>query len=754
MNFDFEHFNTISTFFNKKNIEAPPFNSISDPIYKQGYLESIFFAYLDYILRTQNSQHYKRFIKDFEKRLNGLKAFFKQNERIFSRISDKKFDFLKEKLLEVINSYRAVFFSKEYVIVLFSNSRQKSQVYFKVIMQILLISELDEELDIDMIKKISKYDIDEKRKEINNLIVKALKINLRVYDEDLSKSVKTYFYLKDEEIDDNISNFLNLLRDSKENYRILYEETRFSHENKQTIIKRYEHEKKIIEKNHKKEIKKLAKLYNLAYEYINAISQGMNDYMVSLMKKENKENHDNQFKKERQEIEKKILKKEKKIKKTFGLKINSKSTFIMVHKCFESVIREINDVSSQCSEDFFNIKEQNQHIDFQIKQKPCDFCNKISSNLTSLDCSCKRCEDCLVIYLNEIYEKKLGSMEFLCYNPNCKEINTKNKGLKPPYSNDLIEKYLGKKKLNEMLKLYQEKEIGSNNLVFSTILFDCPVCCEKKKIEEFITFDCDCKLCEDCCKGYLRLKADENIGFDIPCFNVQCKALPNIKGLKVPTSIVVMSRLLGQERVDQISFTLANKQAKYCCANPECRFPFDLNENNKINFFFCNICRKETCLLCMNYRHKEKNCDKIDEELKKYLKDNKQITRICPNPECLQPTTKDDECDHVECPYCKVSFCFRCSVIRSPTLAHGNHYHRKDCKWYQAWVDKNENDVYGDRFMKNCEECKKIGKLCKRPNQTIREFYKEKNAEEYLDMVEEDNEEHRKMKKKSQMFRK
>ncbi len=672
MNYEFEHFNKISTFFNIKHKAVLIFNSISDSIYQQSYLESIFFAYLDFILRTQNSQKYKRFIKDFEKRLIGLKAFFQKNERILSAISDEKFEnfsSMKEKLMKILENYHFVLFSEENFknkIVIFSNTREKSKIYFKMIMQILLISELDEKLDIDIIKKISKYDIEE-NKNFNNLIVMALKTNMKIYDEDDSQSPKTYIYSKDEENND-ISNRLNLLRDLEGDFRILCEETRFSHESKHSIIQKFESDKKKLEKKHKKEIKKMAKLYNHAYEYINVVFIGMTDYIVSLMKTEKKENHKDQFKKERQEIEKKILKKEKKIKKKLGFQIDSKPTFTVVHECIQSIKKEINDVASQCSEEH-NESEENIQIDSPIKQKPCDFCNKISSNLTSFDCSCKICEDCLVSYLNEIYEKKLGSMEILCYNPNCKEINTKNKGLKPPDSNDLIEKCLGKNKLNEMLKLYQEKEIGSYNIDVSTILFDCPVCCEKKKIEEFITFDCDCKLCENCCKPYLEQKSLENIGFEIPCFNNECKALPKDKGLKIPTSIIVMTRLLGQERVGQISDSLANKQAKYCCANPDCRLTFDLDGNNKINFFVCNSCNKETCLLCMKYRHKGKDCDKVDEEMKKYLNDNKQITRICPNPECLQPTTKDDKCDHVECPYCKVSFCFLCSVIRSPTLA-------------------------------------------------------------------------------------
>lgn len=60
-------------------------------------------------------------------------------------------------------------------------------------------------------------------------------------------------------------------------------------------------------------------------------------------------------------------------------------------------------------------------------------------------------------------------------------------------------------------------------------------------------------------------------------------------------------------------------------------------------------------------------------------------------PYCLTPVYKDEydgwyfECVNYNC---SKSFCSRCSAKRSPIQAHGNHYHRPDCAFYEAKVDK------------------------------------------------------------------
>ena len=83
-------------------------------------------------------------------------------------------------------------------------------------------------------------------------------------------------------------------------------------------------------------------------------------------------------------------------------------------------------------------------------------------------------------------------------------------------------------------------------------------------------------------------------------------------------------------------------------------------------------------------------------------------TRACPNCGLIQQ--KDDNCDHVDCFQCKTPFNFCCSSFRSPCLAHGNHYHRPECRHFingnlQEFVDKLEAGKEHDNFLDKCTEC-------------------------------------------------
>ena len=77
-------------------------------------------------------------------------------------------------------------------------------------------------------------------------------------------------------------------------------------------------------------------------------------------------------------------------------------------------------------------------------------------------------------------------------------------------------------------------------------------------------------------------------------------------------------------------------------------------------------------------------------------------------PYCLNIYAKDNECDHVNCHNCKKDFCFRGSCKRTPTIEHGNHYHRPSCKYFSEFTG-------ADEVQEKCTECKKLGKICPRP---------------------------------------
>lgn len=140
---------------------------------------------------------------------------------------------------------------------------------------------------------------------------------------------------------------------------------------------------------------------------------------------------------------------------------------------------------------------------------------------------------------------------------------------------------------------------------------------------------------------------------------------------------------------------------------PSCKANFSIPENIESRSIQCSSCTGRFCRLCLQAAHPGLCADR--QLLIKNMKAISPETEVMPCPFCLQLSGKDDHCDHVTCYFCKHDYCFRCSAKRSPTLQHGNHYHRKSCKHYAPYDGKD------DKMLPNCEECKRLGKLCRPP---------------------------------------
>ena len=104
-----------------------------------------------------------------------------------------------------------------------------------------------------------------------------------------------------------------------------------------------------------------------------------------------------------------------------------------------------------------------------------------------------------------------------CLQPLLLEFTNNNKGilwklegnriLKRLDSIVVLENVLGKEKLQEILEEYKKLNfllMSSKVLVMKKSKIKCPICDEEKEVESFVTFDCNCRLCEDCCKEYLQ----------------------------------------------------------------------------------------------------------------------------------------------------------------------------------------------------------------------------------------------------------
>ena len=695
----FQSFNPISSFFEVKSKASKHFNSISDKIFEEGYLESIFFAYLDYIHRTHDEKSYDQFVNTIFDCFENMAI-----RKYISDLSDKKFqgfDSMKEDLMKILKNEKITLFFHENKKSkknenffcssssesddaeekgeesideqLYYNSMKKrclqNKKFINIIMRIFLINLLYKKKDqesLDSLTSLSNSPLDNNNyKSFNQLIANELKINIFIYDQETNRKEKYVYSNLNKKID---KKKINLLRDSDGSYRILYEETLFSMNKKKNLKSKV--------KKYQNALDSLAKLYNKSNQYINKI-------LETIKKDKFKETY------QISEMRQKILKKEKKLNYKYYLKLKS-------------------------------VDDNDNSIDFlEINNFFCSICklNKESCDLTTFGCECKICKNCCKEYLEKyVYQSNADGFNLPCFNSECKAPKDIQL-LHMTESLSLIRELLGEKAVDHVYLRPKSSVNYDDSQLFCDLSKEihCPVCLLYKIPENMITFDCECKICDNCCKKYLSSYIDSSESFEIPCFKSDCKAIKNRQGLHMPQSLEYIKRLFGQETITKINSRLTALKMKYKCAN--CLRGFELNSSHHQDFYICKFCKTETCLICEKIGHKGKLCEQS-------LKN----TRICPS--CSQAfLKKKDGSDQVYCSRCNVKFCHQCSSLLSPILSHGNQYHRKDCKYYCPMIDNEGNE---DKFELDCTECAKRFKLCDRPNQTLRQFYAEKGYLHYL----------------------
>jgi len=131
----------------------------------------------------------------------------------------------------------------------------------------------------------------------------------------------------------------------------------------------------------------------------------------------------------------------------------------------------------------------------------------------------------------------------------------------------------------------------------------------------------------------------------------------------------------------------------------------------------CHNCGFQFCALCQaqwGATHDTKRCQ--FDELQKQITELEQVLGptnvIAQCPTCKIPFLKDDACEHMKCktPTCP-DWCFVCSAVRPPILAHSTHWHRPDCKFVGT------EDISGEPMKQDCPECVKLGRRCDPPPQ-------------------------------------
>ena len=230
----------------------------------------------------------------------------------------------------------------------------------------------------------------------------------------------------------------------------------------------------------------------------------------------------------------------------------------------------------------------------------------------------------------------------------------------------------------------------------------CPICEEHFYMDDLFSF----MMCGDfLCKGCFKRNLDENLRECNFEKIVQCHTC------SVDIDSAQLEKFIGNQDIwDKINTFLINRKfAIIECPNINCREQFIPGDARLV---ICINCQYRFCKFCKGLYHEDGDCKEryIQDRLHEILANNSpEAVTQC--PKCRIPYLKDEKCNEVTCNNqdCKVSFCFKCACIRSPILAHGNHYHRPNCPYFHPF------DAEEDSKQPDCTECTRLGQLCPRP---------------------------------------
>lgn len=231
----------------------------------------------------------------------------------------------------------------------------------------------------------------------------------------------------------------------------------------------------------------------------------------------------------------------------------------------------------------------------------------------------------------------------------------------------------------------------------------CMICVNQHDINDIINLAlCNHKICKRC------------FGYNVDYLESE-GAIDNITRCPDPGCLVEippwqLEDIVSEALWDKISWAQIKKDKIVNC--PRCKVQFIPGIRRRVmcpttycNFVFCKECQEKY--------HEVENCrDALIEERIKDLELLYNPNEVSQCPRCRVPYIRDLKCQSVKCLEitCRIQFCFYGACLTSPTIAHGNHYHRPECKFYHY------NHGKDDKFLPNhCEMCKKLGELCKPP---------------------------------------
>ena len=219
--------------------------------------------------------------------------------------------------------------------------------------------------------------------------------------------------------------------------------------------------------------------------------------------------------------------------------------------------------------------------------------------------------------------------------------------------------------------------------------FECSICqnfFDSRK--DMLTLNCEHFFCLQCLKSHAIARIDQ--GFT----NIACPTCNQ------EIDYFQVENLLPDKHLRLLNKMLIQKELKLSRC-PRCGFEFQAE--NRCVTCVCSYC---FCTECSEQAHSGPCNQAQTLALIAHLESTGEMVAQCPG--CKTYHTKDGNCEHVQCSRCRLNFCFLCSAPRAPILAHGNHYHRLQCRLYTMFVGL-------DSVKPECPECQKLSRICSRP---------------------------------------
>ena len=233
--------------------------------------------------------------------------------------------------------------------------------------------------------------------------------------------------------------------------------------------------------------------------------------------------------------------------------------------------------------------------------------------------------------------------------------------------------------------------------------FTCQICFgEFKDLSETVAMSCLHRFCRDCWVGYLKMGLNSGAAGDRSVLSLKCPGLNKSDDSTCERIIdqdvfeAMLDRSNYEKYLHILFLSYVNENESFIwCPRPGCENA--LYKNPNMTDAQCS-CDQKLCLLCGRVSHAPCNCEQaeqwlqaVDEHLETLRKKreesggNDNVTveqdpvKLCPNPKCRVPTTKNGGCMHVICSTCNTEYCWQCGQWGGGDTGRERPHHVYDC---------------------------------------------------------------------------